>query len=155
MQSSLVTSQKKHEYLNSIYNNLHPPYDPETRIYTKVKPDFDFKYKDDGLMHSKYNEIAFTTKSMDMFKSFKESDLDGEKRSVHSKISYYLSNNMAPGFNHESYDQYKKEKFFISPDLYKKQTFKVDKWYHMKKDDLNIYYEKFFLDKVIYRIIDF
>jgi hypothetical protein len=92
---------------------------------------------------------------MDNFKSFKVSDLNPEKRTVQKNISYYLCNNIVPGFNHDTFDGFKKDKIFISPDLYSSRTYKVDKWYFVKKDDLNIYYEKFFLDKVKYFIIQF
>ena len=53
------------------------------------------------------------------------------------------------GFNPESYDNFDKKKRFQSPELRSRGLYKVDKWYFIKKDDLNAYYEKFFMDKVI------
>ena len=53
------------------------------------------------------------------------------------------------GFNHNSYDNYKKERRFASPEIQSRKSYLVDKWYFYKKDDLTSYYEKFFMDKVL------
>ena len=45
--------------------------------------------------------------------------------------------------------KFKKEKIFQSPEIGSPKNYHVDKWYFVRKDDLNVYYEKFFLDKEV------
>jgi hypothetical protein len=96
MTSNLINYQKKHEYFNGIYDNLHPSNDRVNRVYTKPKPNFDFKFKDDTLQYSNYRELDFTKKSLDNFKTFDKNNLDTNQMSPQKKISYLLTNNLVP-----------------------------------------------------------
>lgn len=94
--SKLISFNKKHEYYNNIYYETHPYAEKDTRMYNKPKDDFEFRFKDNELRYKKSREIDITKKSIDNFKTFKESDIDSSKKTVQNKISYYLCNNLVP-----------------------------------------------------------
>ena len=96
MKTSLVNFEKKHRYFNDIYDALHPSNDRETRVYTKPKQNFDFKFTGDTLVYSHYKDLDFNKKSMDNFKTFTHADLDHNNMNIQEKISFYLTNNLVP-----------------------------------------------------------
>ncbi len=52
------------------------------------------------------------------------------------------------GFNYDGLENYTKIRRFCSPDVNESRSYKTDKWYNIKRDELTDYYERFFLDKV-------
>jgi hypothetical protein len=94
--TNLVDFSKKHEYYNNIYHETHPYASKDSRFYKKPKDDFNFNFRDNELKYNKGREIDITKKSIDNFKTFKESDIDQNKKTIQNKISYYLSNNIVP-----------------------------------------------------------
>ena len=78
----------------------------------------------------------------------KESSLNKEN-TVQETISYYLNNNIVPGFCAENFDNFKKENIYQSKELTNPETYETDKTFNILKDDLSIYNEKFFLEKEI------
>lgn len=85
----------KHDYYNSIYQTLHPNYDPETRVYTKNCENFNFIFKDNNLVYSRDNELDVNA-AKTLFKGISDEDIDFSKQPIHSKISYYLTNRLVP-----------------------------------------------------------
>jgi hypothetical protein len=96
MRSNLVSNKQRHDYYNDIYQDLHPCYDKDKRIYTKTSQNNEFFFKDDTLLYSKQKDLEFNKKSVDSFKTFPEKVTNPEKMTVQNKISFYLSNNMVP-----------------------------------------------------------
>jgi hypothetical protein len=96
MSNNSVTHKTRHEYYNQIYDDLHPFNDKEKRIYTKPKQNFDFFYRDDQLTYSKQKDLDFNRRSLENFKSFKDTDINIDKKTVQDKISFYLCNNIVP-----------------------------------------------------------
>lgn len=96
MQSNLINYQKKHQYFNEIYDDLHPQNNKETRIYNKYKPNFDFSFKNNKLTHLDDKEVNFNKNSFKKFKTFDDSFVDMGKKTIQNKISYHLTNNLVP-----------------------------------------------------------
>jgi hypothetical protein len=94
--SNLVDFHKKHEYYNNIYYETHPYATKDSRVYKKPRDDFDFRFRDNELKYNKKREIDITKSSIDNFNTFKESDIDNNQKTIQSRISYYLCNNMVP-----------------------------------------------------------
>ena len=142
----LVTFQDQSKFYQKVYPHFHPKYDPATRIYTKHTKDVDFEFRDDKLYYEKIKDVDFTNAEK-VFPGFHDSDTNDEN--VHEKISYYLNNNIVPGFCAENYDIYRKRNIYESRELENPEAYINDKTYNIKKDDLSIYNEKFFSEKEI------
>ena len=140
-----VTYEEKAKFYNKIYEPLHPCYDPKTRIYHKSLKDNDFEFKDGKLHYGKLNDLNFD-RADEVFPGF--NDVNNEKK-VQEKISYYLNNNIVPGFCAENYDNFKKKNIFESKEILEPDSYITDKTHNIKKDDLSVYNEKFFLEKEI------
>ena len=139
-----ITHKEKDAYYNKIYPLLHPMYDPKTRVYTKTIQDSDFEFKDDKLIYTKTKDLDLS-RAHEIFPSFKFS----EDKTIQEQISYYLNNNLVPGFSAESFDNFKKVNLFQHRAITDPATYDVDKTFNMVKDDLTIYNEKFFHEKEI------
>ena len=96
MSSNLINFQKKHQYYNEIYDDLHLSNDKLNRVYTKPKPNFDFFLKDDTLSYSQYKDLDFNQKSLDKFKTIDSNKLNPNNMSMQKKISFYLTSNLVP-----------------------------------------------------------
>lgn len=141
----LITFKEKDKYYNKIYPTLHPMYDPKTRVYTKNVKDCDFEFKDGKLIYTKGKDLDLTNAEK-IFPSFKNLN---KENTVQETISYYLNNNIVPGFCAENFDNFKKENVYQSKELTNPETYETDKTFNILKDDLSIYNEKFFLEKEI------
>lgn len=141
----LVTFKEKNAYYNKIYPTLHPMYDPNTRVYTKTVKDCDFEFKDDKLIYTKSKDLDLDNADK-IFPSFKNID---KNPTIQQTISYYLNNNIVPGFSAENFNNFKKENIYQSKELTNPETYETDKTFNIQKDDLSIYNEKFFLEKEI------
>ena len=95
--------------------------------------------------YSKLNDLNFD-RADEVFPGF--NNVNNEKN-VQEKISYYLNNNIVPGFCAENYDNFKKQNIYDSKELLEPDTYITDKTHNIKKDDLSVYNEKFFLEKEI------
>ena len=144
--SHLISFKEKAQYFNKIYPPLHPNYDPMGRVYSKPANDNEFIFKDDKLIYSKNKNLDFT-KAEEVFPSFK--NINNKEEDVHEKISYYLNNNIVPGFAPESFDNFKKEKIFKSKEIDDPDSYITDKTHNIKKDDLSVFNEKWFQEKEI------
>jgi hypothetical protein len=91
-----IDFQKRHQYFNDIYDSLHPSNNKETRVYTKPKQDFDFRFQNNELSYSKHKDLDFNKRSIDNFKTISEDQLDSNKMNAQEKISFYLTNNLVP-----------------------------------------------------------
>lgn len=141
----LITNKDKCNYYNKIYLPLHPCYDEKTRVYTRTAQDCDFEFRDGELIYTKTKDLDLS-QSDKIFKSF--FDLKKEQ-TIQEQISFYLNNNIVPGFSHTNYDANKKEVRFQSKDITNPESYITDKTFNVKKDDLTIYNEKFFQEKEI------
>ena len=96
MKNNLVTTKQRHDYYNSIYGDLHPHNNKDTRIYTKQNENFGISYTGEKVIHSPNREMIFSQKSIDNFKSFKKDNFNIERKSPQERITFYLTNNMVP-----------------------------------------------------------
>jgi hypothetical protein len=92
MSISKFNFEKKHKYFNELYSDLHSSSD--ARIFTKSKPDFDFRFKDNKLMYSKDNDIDYSKSKT--LKSVYDSHEPLNEKKVQDKISFYLTNKLVP-----------------------------------------------------------
>lgn len=96
MRNSLVTTKQRHDYYNSVYGDLHPFHNKDTRIYTKHKENFGITYTGEKVIHSPNRDLIFSQKSIDNFKSFKDENFNIDRKSPQERITFYLTNNMVP-----------------------------------------------------------
>ena len=98
MKNSSVTIKQRHDYYNSIYGDLHPFNNKETRVYTKEKENFGITFTGDKIVHSPNRDMIFTKKSYDNFKSIQSDKINIEEKTPQERITFYLTNNMVPVF---------------------------------------------------------
>ena len=96
MKNNLVTNKQRHDYYNSIYGDLHPYNNKDSRIYTKHKENFGVSYTGRNVMHCQNRDLIFSQKSLDNFKTFKNENFNLERKSPQERITFYLTNNMVP-----------------------------------------------------------
>jgi len=97
MKNNSITTKQRHDYYNSVYGNLHPFHNSETRIYTKHKPNFGITYTGEKVVHSSNRDLVFSKKSLDNFNSFKnQENFDIDRKSPQERVTFYLTNNMVP-----------------------------------------------------------
>ncbi len=91
-----VTFKERHNYFNSIYGDLHPFNNKETRIYTKEKENFGITFTGEKIIHSPNRDMILNKKTLSKFKSIKPEKIQIEEKSPQEKVSFYLFNNMVP-----------------------------------------------------------
>ena len=97
MKNNLVTTKQRHDYYNSIYGDLHPYNNRDSRIYTKHKENFGISYSGKNVIHSPNRDLIFSQKSLDNFKTFRqEENFVIERKSPQERITFYLTNNIVP-----------------------------------------------------------
>lgn len=100
MKTNSVTTKQRHEYFNSVYDDLHPYNNKQTRIYSKQKENFRVSYTGEKLVFSPNRDLVFSNKSLENFKTFKSSDnLQIENKSPQDRITFYLTSNLVPVIN--------------------------------------------------------
>ena len=91
-----VTFKDRHNYYNSVYGDLHPFNNKETRIYTKEKENFGITFTGEKIIHSPNRDLVFSKRSMDNFKNIKPEKVNIEEKTPQERITFYLTNNMVP-----------------------------------------------------------
>lgn len=140
-----VTFKEKDKFYNKIYPTLHPMYNNGNRVYTKAAKDCDFEWKDDKLWYTKSKDLDLTN-AHQVFPNFNNAERNFTPQET---ISYYLNNNIVPGFSSENLENFKKENIYQSKDIKNPASYETDKTFNILKDDLSIYNEKYFLEKEI------